>query len=123
MKLFALSLLMACNVYAALNEKQANQLADAIYVVEGGSKTKHPYGIKSVKTKDPRAVCIKTIQNNHNRWLKANKPGKFLDFLANRYCPVAGKNLTISEKKCNKNWLPNLKKVLGEDSYEDFQKM
>lgn len=112
MKLITICLLLACRVHAALNDTEANRLADAIYVIEGGSKTKHPYGIKSVKTSGnkikARKICIRTIQNTHNRWLQENKPNNFLDYLANRYCPV------VSDASGNARWKKNIRKFVNE---------
>ena len=91
---------------AALPPAEANRIADAIYRVEGGSKTKHPYGILSVKTSNPRRVCINTIQNTHCRWLKAGRPSPFLLFLADRYCPAS------VDPAGNRNWKRNIKLIL-----------
>lgn len=112
MKKIVICLFLACRVNAALPDVQANKLANAIYVVEGGNKTKHPYGIKSVKTGGnklkARRICIRTIQNTHNKWLKENKPNNFLDYLANKYCPVA------SDEIGNLHWRRNIRKFVNE---------
>ena len=85
-----------------------NKIADAIYRVENSKK--YPYGIKSINTHgDPvlaRKICLNTIRNNYQRWLKAGKPGDYLSFLGNRYAP-------LSDSPLNKNWLPNLRRILG----------
>lgn len=84
------------------------KLADAIYVIEGGKKTKYPYGIKSINTKGnaakARQICINTIRNTHKRWIAANKPNKFLDYLADRYCPPS------VDKVGNQRWKVNIRK-------------
>ena len=95
-----------------LSEDIIDKLADAIYKVEGGAKTKHPYGILSIKTKDPRKVCKNTIRNNFARWEKAGRPNSYLEFLASRYAPIGSGN---DPKNLNKNWLGNLKKISGLD--------
>jgi hypothetical protein len=92
-----------------INETYANKIADAIYIIEGGAKTKFPYGIISVKTNDPRRVCLNTIRNNWIRWQNAGSQGDYLQFLANRFAPIGANN---DPKNLNKNWLPNLRKVL-----------
>ena len=101
-------LLVAVRVNAALPAKQVNNLANAIYVVEGGAKTAHPYGIKSINTRGnkffARKICIITIQNTHDRWLNENKPIACLDYLANRYCPME------LDPTGNKNWKRNIRK-------------
>lgn len=109
---FLIGLLVAAKMYAALPEQQANNIANAIYFVEGAGKTRHPYGIKSINTRGnanvARKICITTIQNTHNRWLAENKPIPFLDYLANRYCPM-----TV-DPAGNKNWKRNIRKFVGE---------
>ena len=106
--LFAV-LAIGANAQTPINEAYANKIADAIYIIEGGAKTKFPYGIVSVKTNDPRRVCLNTIRNNWIRWGKAGSKGDFLEFLANRYAPIGAEN---DPKNLNKNWLPNLRKIL-----------
>jgi len=56
---------------AQAHQINVNKLADAIYLAEGGSKTKHPYGIlKKYKTTTPRQACINTIKSNRNAILR-----------------------------------------------------
>jgi len=91
-----------------LSEREAARIADAIYIIEGGTKAKVPYGILSMKVRDKehaRRICINTIRNNHERWMKAGKKGDFLHFLADRYCPP-------SDSAGNRNWKRNIQLVL-----------
>jgi len=107
-KYLVLLALVATNALAL----DANRIADAIYRVEGGARAKAPYGILSVKVKDAteaRKVCLNTIRNNHRRWQAAGKPGKFLDFLADRYCPKS------ADPVGNRNWKKNVKAISGLD--------
>jgi len=109
MKPLLLSLALFASVRcigAALPASEANRIADAIFKVEGGHKTRHPYGVLSVQTSNPRKVCITTIQNTHNRWLKAGKPSPFILFLADRYCPPS------SDPVGNRNWKRNIQHLL-----------
>ena len=53
-------------------------------IAEGGHKTRYPYGIKSIRTADPRRVCIRTITNRLKLW---DGKSPFIPFLADRYCP------------------------------------
>lgn len=85
----------------------AEKMADAIYIAEGGAKTSHPYGVKSVKTSDPRAVTLTSIDNNWKRWQAAGSPGSFIQFMANRWCPLA------SDPVGNKNWVKNVSAYLS----------
>lgn len=99
----------ACAVEAALTREEADRLANAIYRVEGGSRTRYPYGIKSVRTSNPRAVCLRTIQNAHDDWLRYGRPHGHLDFLAylgRRYCPPE------ADPHGHRNWLRNMRSIL-----------
>lgn len=83
-----------------------NKLANAIYKAEGGSKTKHPYGILTkYKNTTPRQACINTI----NRKLKTYKGSDkdFIKHLGKTYCPVGALN---DPWGLNKNWVNNVTK-------------
>ena len=87
----------------------ADRIADAIWRVEGGAKARVPYGILSVPVRDAaeaRRVCLNTIRNNHKRWIKAGRPGDYLDFLADRYCPPS------VDPVGNRNWKRNIRQIL-----------
>lgn len=83
----------------ALDEER---LADAIYLAEGGSKTRYPYGIKSVKTNNPRAVCLRTIRSALARW---DGRGDFIAFLGKTYCPPS------ADPDGHRNWVRNTRKL------------
>ena len=85
---------------ATLSKEKTNQIANAIYKLE--NSTKYPYGIKSIKTKNPRQICINTILNNFGRWQNTNKSIDFLTYLGNSYCPPK------CDRKGNKNWIKNI---------------
>ena len=104
MKSLILSLLLALPASAL----DAERIADAIYRVEGGAKAKVPYGILSIPVKNEahaRRICLNTIRNNHKRWIAAGKPGDYLDFLADRYCPPS------ADPVGNRNWKKNIKQL------------
>jgi len=93
------------------------EICDAIYLAEGGEKTKYPYGIKSVKCsgeKECRKICINTVRNNKRRYREYGykKYKTFLEFLASRYAPIGAKN---DPKNLNKNWLKNVKYFLRKE--------
>jgi hypothetical protein len=107
-----MALAFALNASADLSTNQLNKIVDSIYVIEGGVRAKVPYGILSVKVRDKahaRLICYNTVSNNFVRWEKAGRPGKFLDFLANKYCPPS------ADAQGNKNWKRNIRKVSGFD--------
>ena len=90
-----------------------NEIANAIYHAEGGSHTNYPYGIKSVKTNNPRRVCLNTIKNNRIRFTKQTEYTDFIEFLGSRYCPPKA-------HKLNENWVKNVKAYLRK--YEELNK-
>jgi hypothetical protein len=97
-----LLLLMTAQAYAYTDE----QIADAIYIAEGGAKTRHPYGIlKKYKTTTPRQACINTIKHARRDW---NGEGDFIEFLGSRYCPVNCDN----DNGTNQYWIRNVKWIL-----------
>lgn len=99
-----ISILMVSCVHAATGIVNVNKLANAIYMAEGGSKTKHPYGIlKRYKVTTPRQACINTIKSNLKRW---DGKGDFIVFLGKTYCPIGAKN---DPTGLNKNWVKNVR--------------
>lgn len=94
---------------SALPEKTIDHLANAIYRIEGGDNTKYPYGIKSIDTKGDkdkaRRICMNTIRNNYKRWEDKGKPGEYMDYLANVYCPPS------ADPKGNVRWKKNIRAV------------
>lgn len=89
-----------------------NQVVDAIYLAEGGAKTRHPFGILSVKCEgydECREVCYRTVRNNYHRWIKAGRQGDYVQFLANRYCPVGADN---DPRGLNKHWYGNVTRLI-----------
>lgn len=89
---------------SALSRQRAELIAQAIYRSENAKK--YPYGIKSINThseiKLAHNICIKTINNNYNRWQKTNQEIDFISYLSSIYCP-RGKD------KLNDNWITNVK--------------
>ena len=88
------------------SEYTNDQIANAIYYAEGGDKTSHPYGIKSIPTygnkEYARKICLNTIRNQRKRHAEHNCGKDFLTCLWHRYCPPV-------THKLNKNWLVNVK--------------
>ena len=83
------------------------QIADAIYLAEGGAKTAHPYGIMAhYQHTSPRQACINTILHAQKDW---DGKGDFIEYLAKRYAPVGCKN----DNGTNKFWAQNVKYFMG----------
>lgn len=86
-----------------------NRIVDAIYLAEGGPRARVPYGILSVKVRDAshaRSICLRTVRNNWRRWEAAGRPGEYLDFLADRYCPRS------VDPTGNRNWKRNVRRLI-----------
>lgn len=106
--------IFATLIYATCFAYTDVQIADAIYLAEGGAKAKVPYGILSVKVKDEaeaRQVCLNSIRNNRKRYADYGHKqyATYLEFLASRYCPIGAGN---DPKGLNQNWLKNVKYFL-----------
>lgn len=106
MKCIIIILLLTNAAHAAETEINVPRLADAIYRAEGGSKTRYPYGIMSVKTANPRAVCITTINNRLKLW-DGRRP--FIPFLADKYCPKSADPIGHARWIKNVNFFYNQK--------------
>lgn len=102
--------LTASALSAKLPQAEANRIVDAIYRVEGGAKARVPFGILSVRVsslEEARRVCYRTVQNNHDRWVRSGRRGEYLDYLADRYCPPS------DDPKGNRNWKKNVRAFLS----------
>lgn len=84
------------------------QIADAIWYAEGGNKAKVPYGILSIKTNNPRQICLNTIKNHRIRHDKHYCKLDFITCLGNRYAPVNCNN----DNGTNRFWIKNVKYFL-----------
>lgn len=107
--LFTIAAILMATSRADLPPQQVERIVDAIYIIEGGARARVPYGILSVRVSghdEARAICRRTVVNTYTRWAKAGRPGDFLDFLGNRYCPPS------VDPKGNINWRNNIRKVL-----------
>ncbi len=92
------------------------QIADAIYIIEGGTNAKKPYGILSVpchSEAECRRIALTSIENQFTRWQIAGSKGDFLLSLQQRYAPT--KNATNDPQGLNSNWLSNLRYHLNKN--------
>jgi hypothetical protein len=88
------------------------KMADAIYYVEGGAKTSHPYGVLThYKHTTARQACINTIKHALRDW---NGQGSFIAFLGSRYCPTHWEKTyqaTKAEYELNRYWVGNVTRL------------
>jgi len=105
--------LMSAQAIASEPFYSNDQIADAIYLAEGGAKTNHPYGILAhYKHTTPRQACINTIKSARIRFAKQSKETDFVYFLSLTYCPIGAKN---DPTGLNKNWIKNVRYFLGRE--------
>jgi hypothetical protein len=105
--IFAL-ILTAVSASAALPKEKVDKIVAAIYRCEGGERARVPYGILSIKVnskEEARQACERTVINNFKRWEDAGCQGKFLDRLADVYCPKS------CDAKGNAAWKKNVKLI------------
>lgn len=104
------------NIRPALQEELAPVVA-AIRHSENGAAGKE-YGVlgegveRDMKRKGatyrPQAGwAAATVQKTFDRWVEAGKPGTFIEYLGNRYCPVGAEN---DPTGLNVNWQRNVSK-------------
>jgi hypothetical protein len=104
MKKIIISFLFLLLCGSAMAAVDPERMCDAIYIAEGGLKTKYPYGIlKKYKTTTPRQACINTVNHALRDWDGARD---FIVFLGSRYCPIGAKN---DPHGLNKNWVKNVR--------------
>ena len=117
---FGFLFLLTLNLSASpIDDQYANRIADAIWRLEGGAKTRYPYGIKSVNVSseaEARQVCLNTIRNHYQRWRKWGRTNDYLVSLADRYCPSA------CDRRGNENWKRNIKALLHPQPKEHSMK-
>src|SRR4030042_3264400 len=92
-------------VYAGGEKVSDTVIIDAIYIAEGGSKAKIPYGILSTKTNNPRQICLNTVRNHRKRHSDHKCGLDFITCLGNRYCPPS------ADPRGNKNWIRNVTRL------------
>ena len=109
--LAVVALLVTVVLSSCFADSNAEGLADAIFLAEGGYKATYLYGIRSVKydtEAEARQICLNTIRNNEKRYADYGykKYDTYLEFLASRYCPINADN---DPRGLNQNWLKNVK--------------
>jgi hypothetical protein len=81
----------------------------AIRYAENG-RAGREYGCLSKYAKDKgyrkqAGECAFTVWRTYERWIKAGKPGGFIQYLGNRYCPIGAGN---DPGGLNKHWVRNV---------------
>jgi hypothetical protein len=90
------------------NNPYINKVVDSIYKAEGGSKTRHPYGILSIKVKssdEARKRCYEVVNWRYQMWLSSSRKESFIKYLSKSYCPPGALNDPLG---LNHNWVRNV---------------
>ena len=89
-----------------------NKVVDSIYKAEGGARTRHPYGILSIKTSNPRKACYEVVNWRYAMW--QSLPNKtrpdFITYLSRSYCPIGASN---DPRGLNRHWVKNVNYFMG----------
>ena len=84
------------------------QVVAAIYRVEGGTNTSHPYGVMThYKHTSPHDACLNTVNHALRDYKCVAVDRAFIYYLADRYCPPS------VDKVGNKNWKNNMVRILN----------
>jgi hypothetical protein len=83
------------------------QVIAAIYRVEGGTHTSHPYGVLThYAHTSPHDACLNTVNHALRDYKLHSIDRAFITFLSERYCPPS------CDKQGNANWKNNAIKIL-----------
>jgi hypothetical protein len=97
MTLLSLAILLVTVFVAGADNRYFERVADAIFLAEGGAKTRFPYGVRIWDAEtgtwrpsaNPRAECLAIIRRQHARWIAKDRQGDFINFIARAYCPAS----------------------------------
>ena len=95
---------------AALRNNLKGFLYPILYAIRKAENGKNhiAFGIMNpeANTFDKQAGwCAATIQKNYDRWITAGSKGRYIEYLARRFCPVGAAN---DPDGLNKNWIGNV---------------
>lgn len=107
--MLAIFVLFFCRGVRGEENFSNEQIVNAIFLAEGGSRAQYYYGVRSVKYRDiaeARQICLNSVKNGRKRWIKAGKPYDLIIFIGLRYCPPKA-------HPKNSAWVRNVKYFLA----------
>ena len=107
--LLAVMLLGSPNGYTATTEPDFEKMATAIYFTEGTYKTRHPFGVLSVKCQgytECRSVTLRSLKRRWQEYQLKNMNTPFEEYFASKWAPLNAEN---DPTGLNKNWISNFK--------------
>jgi hypothetical protein len=93
------------------------QMANAVKRAENNGRNHGVLSVNTANEAEASQVLDNSIYNNFVRWHQAGRPGKFVDFMQQRWAPLGVKN---DPHNLNKNWAPNVRKFLQKDPNVDY---
>lgn len=96
-----------------ISPRLANDIADALWIAEGGHRARNHFGITTVMIRDyahARAIALSAIRQEWDRWERGGRRGTYYAHLARRWCPPSHdrrghrnlvRNLTLIMRKSN----------------------
>lgn len=94
------------------------QISSAVKVAEGNPRNHGVLSVNTANGADASHVLDNSVYNNFVRWVQAGKPGKFVDFMQQRWAPLGVSN---DPSNLNKNWGGNVRKALQQNPNVDYQ--
>lgn len=92
-------------------------IASAVKKAENNGRNHGVLSVSTANEGEASQVLDNSIYNNFVRWHEAGRPGKFIDFMQQRWAPIGAKN---DPKNLNKNWSPNVRKALQSNPNVDY---
>jgi hypothetical protein len=104
-----------------IRQKWLDAILPAVnYSVKKAENDKN-FGVRSISVGSPSEsdrILNNSIRNSFLRWDNAGRPGKFVDFMQQRWAPLGASN---DPSNLNANWSDNVRyyllKVLGPEKY------
>jgi hypothetical protein len=93
------------------------QIAAAVKVAEGNPRNHGVLSVPTANAGEASKVLSNSVYNNFVRWNQAGRPGKFVDFMQQRWAPIGVSN---DPNNLNKNWAGNVRKALQRNPQVDY---
>lgn len=93
------------------------QIAAAVKVAENNPRNNGVLSVPTANAGQASQVLDNSVYNNFVRWNQAGRPGKFVDFMQQRWAPVGVAN---DPNNLNKNWAGNVRGALQSNPNVDY---
>lgn len=96
------------------------QMTDAVKVAEGNPRNHGVLSVHTAGSGDASRVLQNSVYNNFVRWDQDGRPGKFIDYMQQRWAPIGVAN---DPKNLNVNWAGNVRKALKQNPNVDYDSL